>query len=202
MWQKPKYLITHSLLNAWQYQYAAEDTDRAHEDFMATLERTPVKPNKAMLEGRHFENMVTAHACGAPLDPKHKWAAGIRDTANIVRGGQFQVALYREKRIKGVDFLLYGRLDVLKAGTIYDTKFSHSYEVGKYADSPQHPMYFALCPEARRFVYIVSDGSEVCREEYRPEDCQPIDGIIINFMRYLQDTNLTKTYFEKWKARN
>ena len=80
---------------------------------------------------------------------------------------QFQVAAYRDKRIDGVPFLLYGRLDALKAGTIYDTKFVRRYEAGKYVSSPQHPMYFDCVPEASRFVYVVSDGKFVYQEEYR-----------------------------------
>lgn len=197
-----RYLLTQSLLSAWLYQYEAYDPDDAHAEFMSTLMREPVQPTKAMLDGQKFENMVTAYCNGAALDPGHEWARSIAEVSKIVKGGQAQVALYRDYEVSGVHFLIYGRLDWLKAGTIYDTKYSKTYEVGKYDESPQHPMYFALCPEARRFEYIVSDGNDVYIEPYYRDSAPPIDWHISDFLRYLKDAKLDQIYFDKWKARD
>ena len=91
-------------------------------------------------------------------------------------------------------------MDALKAGVIYDIKFSKTYEPGKYYDSPQHPMYFELCPEVSKFVYLISNGREVCREEYKRDQTEPIEYKVEKFLRYLNVTGAAQTYIEKWKA--
>ena len=130
MYQQNKLLLTQSLLSAWLYQYSAYDPEKAHQDFLKVLRREPVHQSDAMLDGIRFENLVTAYCEGTPPNQKHKWAEVVQETGRILKGAQFQVKVYREKRINGVSFLLYGRLDALKSGTIYDTKFVRRYEAG------------------------------------------------------------------------
>lgn len=197
-----RYLITQSLLSAWLWQYKAFDPEAAQRDFMKTLRREPTKPNAAMLSGIQFENMVTAFLQGCPPEDGHKWETGIRLVAEEIQGAQLQVPAYRDTLVDGVPFLLYGRMDALLAGTIFDIKFSTTYEVGKYLDSPQHPMYFACCPEARRFTYLISNGRELCRETYTPTETAPVETTIRQFMGYLEDMRLVDLYTQKWKARN
>lgn len=60
MYRQSKLLLTQSLLSSWLYQYGAYDPQKAHEDFLRVLRREPTQPNKAMLDGIQFENMVTA----------------------------------------------------------------------------------------------------------------------------------------------
>ena len=103
--------------------------------------------------------------------------------------------------MNGVTFVCYGILDFLKAGVIIDTKFSKTYRVGKYLDSPQHPMYFYLCPEAYRFDYIISDGSFVYRESYYPEDTEPIERTISKFMEWLEKTKNVRLFCENWRSK-
>ena len=200
MYRPSKLLLTQSLLSSWLYQYSAYDPEKAHEDFLRVLKREPTPQNKAMQDGIQFENMVTACCNGAEPDSDHEWEEVVRKTAGILRGAQFQVAVYRDKQVDGVPFLLYGRLDALKAGVIYDTKFSRSYQAGKYAGSPQHPIYFECVPEARKFIYVISDGKSVYLEEYRREDTPPPDGIIRQFMSYLETAGLAQVYIDSWKT--
>jgi len=135
------------------------------------------------------------------LPDGHKWHECIMRAASIVGGGVSQVKLSKPKTIGGVDFLLYGRLDTLKAGTIYDLKFSKTYEAGKYIDSTQHPMYLELELGAIDFQYVVSDGKDVFLETYRREDVRPIEDTIAEFMDFLRLSGLDGVYFEYWKAR-
>lgn len=200
MYQSSKLLLTQSLLSSWLYQYNAYDPQKAHESFLKVLRREPTQPNRAMLDGIQFENMVTACCEGTLPEPEHKWAEVVEEASKILKGAQFQVAVYRNKRVDGVPFLLYGRLDALKAGTIYDTKFVHHYEAGKYVSSPQHPMYFDCVPEASRFVYVISDGKAVYQEEYRREEIPAPDQTIREFMKYLEAAGLAELYIEKWKT--
>lgn len=97
--------------------------------------------------------------------------------------------------------VLYGRLDALKAGTIYDIKFSKSYERGKYFGSTQHPTYLRIIPEATEFVYLVSNGVDVWHEEYRRGEVFPIEPTIQNFFYWLEDAGLAGVYEQFWQAR-
>lgn len=201
MSRMPKLLITQSLLGAWLYQYQAFDQESAHKDFLRVLRREKSKPTQAILDGIQFENMVTACCEGASPPEGHKWGEAVRAIADRVKGSQFQVAAQRTAVVEDIPFLLYGRLDALKAGVIYDIKFSRGYQVGKYLDSPQHPMYFALVPEAQRFEYLVFTGSDVCVEKYDREDAPDIRSAIRDFMKYLEASKLDKLYCQKWEAR-
>lgn len=200
MSRSERYLITQSLLGSWLYQYKAFDPEAAHEEFLKVLNRETTETTEAMQNGLDFENGIVRYCEGAELNQSHKWATGVKGIGDIVQGGYFQVPASKEKIIGGITYLLYGRMDVLKAGIIYDIKFSKSYECGKYITSPQHPMYFECCPEAYGFVYLVSNGSEVWREEYTSAETPVIDGTIIEFMQYLEAAGLDQVYFEKWKA--
>lgn len=201
MSRTPKLLITQSLLAAWQYQYQAFDIESAHKDFLRVLRREKSKPTQAILDGIQFENMVTACCEGSPPPEVHKWGQAVRAIVDRVQGAQFQVAVQRTAVVEDIPFLLYGRLDALKAGVIYDIKFSRSYQVGKYLDSPQHPMYFALVPEAQRFEYLVFTGSDVCVEKYDREDALDIRDTIRDFMKYIEASKLDKLYCQKWETR-
>ena len=201
MSRTPKLLITQSLLGAWLYQYQAFDQESAHKDFLRVLRREKSKPTQAILDGIQFENMVTACCEGSPPPEGHKWDQAVRAIADRVQGAQFQVVAQRTAVVEDIPFLLYGRLDALKAGVIYDIKFSRSYQVGKYLDSPQHPMYFALVPEAYRFEYLVFTGSDVCVESYDREDAPEIFPTIRNFMNYLELSELDKIYCKKWETK-
>ena len=197
-----RYLLTQSLLNSWLYLYKVNENfaDSVYKDFLDVLYRKDRLPSKAMQAGIDFENMVTAAANGAKVKSE-----AANKVADIVRGGQTQVALYQRKTIYCIDFLLYGRLDYLKAGTIYDVKFvirEGNYEAGKYVDAIQHPFYFELLPEANQFDYLISDGIDVFTESYRRESVESIDWTVSEFIDFLRVHKLLEVYYEKWAARS
>ena len=194
---KPRFRITQTLLSAWQF---AHKLDGSYEAFLRTLRREKSPPTAAMLDGVQFEGMINARLDGAPLDGEHKWAGVIEEVSNELSGAEKQVVLFRDVTVSGVPFLLHGVLDFLRAGIIYDTKLSKSYTAGKYLTSPQHPMYFALVPEAYEFCYIISDGKYVYREKYTPKDVCPIERTIEHFMNFLERHNLVDLYCGKWGA--
>lgn len=136
------------------------------DEFLSTLRREKKPQSRAMLDGIRFENVVHAVSEGVDIGPEQEWYKPIVEICEIITQGQYQVKASRPLVMDNVEFVCFGILDFLKAGVIYDTKFSRTYRVGKYLDSPQHPMYFYLCPEVRRFEYIISDGSYVYREVY------------------------------------
>jgi len=209
-----RYLMTHSLVSSWLYVFSdfekyihdesektAEDYQQAAQrDFLATLRREPTTTTEAMQNGIDLENLVASVCAGEP-QPEHKWLGAAREIAQEVAGGQFQVPVQKDIEVSGLQILLYGRIDCLKAGNIIDIKYTSKYEAGKYYGSPQHHFYMEMAPEAGRFTYLVSNGSRVWREDYAREECRPAAGIIGGFLEYLKTAGLLATYMENWRAK-
>lgn len=202
----PRYLMTHSLLSSWlyamrenPYEDATSERD-AFEEFKQVLRREPTETTDAMIKGINFENLVT-DIIGGCADTTDKWYESAEKVANIIKGGKLQFRASKEITVKGFTLVLYGRLDALKAGVIYDIKFSGSYDVGKYFSSTQHPTYFEIVPEADEFTYLVSNGSAVWPETYRRDEAQDIKQIISDFLDFLEAQGLMEIYKEKWVAK-
>ena len=200
-----RFLMTHSLLSSWLYTikespYEDSTTERdPFEEFMQTLHRKPIQTTEAMQKGNDLEALVTAIIEGHG-NPEHSWFEAANEAAQILRGGVLQYRARRVIEVDGLTLVLHGRLDALKAGVIYDTKFSSGYEKGKYIDSTQHPTYFELIPEASEFVYLVSNGSQLWRESYRREETRSIRPDISDFFKWLTVQGLMEVYREKWLA--
>lgn len=200
------YLMTHSLLSSWLYamkENPFEDatTERdGYDDFLKALRREPTETTEAMQKGIDFEDLVTDIINGS-ADTTDKWYEAAKKVADIVGGGRLQYKASKKIEVNGMDLVLYGRLDVLKAGIIYDIKFSGSYDVGKYFTSTQHPTYFELIPEVDTFTYLVSNGSYVWPETYRRDETPSIIPIISDFLKWLELQGLMETYKEKWVSK-
>lgn len=200
------YLMTHSLLSSWLYAmksspYEDLTSERdAYGDFLKTLRREPTETTQAMQNGIDFENMVTDIVNGVKVDSNEKWYDAACKVAKIVSGGQLQYKAKKQIVVFGIPILLYGRLDVLKAGEIIDIKFSSGYERGKYFDSTQHPVYLELIPEAYQFTYLITNGSDLWKETYRREETQSIIPTIEYFLAYLKESGLWEEYAKHWEA--
>lgn len=203
-----RYLITQSLLSSWNYVHNCWEgcEEDAMASFLATLRREPAEVTEAMQDGIEFENAVYAEASGLlrPLHPK--WERGICEVAAFLKGAQFQVRAQREIQLAGMTFLVYGVLDALQAGIISDVKFkSESFGsldlAGEYFDSPQHPFYFFMVPEARLFRYLVSDGTDLYIEQYTPDETPDAGELIAEFVDFLNVTGHMETYKKNWAAR-
>lgn len=199
--------MTHSLLGSWLYtmkENLFEDMTTEKnpmDEFLLTLRREPTPTTDAMQKGIDFEDLVTAIVTNSPTNPSlDKWYDAAYRVADIIRGGLLQYKAKRTITVNGMDFLLYGRLDALKAGVIYDIKFSSGYERGKYVASTQHPTYLEIVPEATCFKYLVSNGSEVWTETYTREETPSIFPVISDFVDWLTATGLLELYKEKWLA--
>lgn len=204
-----RYLITQSLLSSWLYQFSAPDEQwrEAQDEFLATLRREQKEATPAMQNGLDFEAEVYKVVHGQPRNAHPAWESGIQAVATVLRGAQTQVKASRVLQLDGEEFLVYGILDALRAGVIYDVKFSNkafgSTELaGKYLESPQHPAYFWIVPEAYEFRYLVSDGVDLYVETYAKADTPPIADIIREFAASIKYDNLWEIYTEHWKARD
>lgn len=201
-----KFLMTHSLLSAWQYalkdnpyEDATSETD-AMQDFLKVLRREPTETTEAMQNGLMFENLVDAIAHGGG-NQQDSWFPAASKIASRVHGGVTQVKINKEVCVGGFPIVLHGRLDWLKAGEIVDVKFTKSYDHGKFFTSTQHPMYMELVPEASSFTYLVSNGSGVWSEKYRRDEISSIFPTIECFLGWLKATGNMDTYKKFWCAR-
>lgn len=206
-----RYEITQSLVSSWQYMFDCFEgcEEDAEAEFLSALRREkPVldeKRQQAIDNGIAFENAVYAVATGNHTMIPPKIMNGVQAVASWITGAQIQVRIKREIQVSGMTFVIHGVLDALKAGTIYDVKFRNtSFQTGDvaghYLNSPQHPFYFYLVPEAREFIYLVSDGDDLYTERYVPEDCESAESIISRFVDYLILTGRLEEYKAHWKV--
>lgn len=221
-----QYLMTHSLLSAWLRSMKdnpfeeGDDPEKetAMEEFMHVLRREKTPTTPAMQSGIDFEDLVTGILTGAAKAnyhstskdgaqtlkvfdiAEHPWYEAAQKVATMVQGAQLQYVAKKHVTIAGMDFMLYGRLDAMKEGRIFDIKYSGSYERGKFRDSTQHPMYYSLVPEMMNFTYVVSNGSDVWTEMYWWDEIPRIEPVITDFIQWLMDMNLMETYKQYWGA--
>ncbi len=200
-----RYLLTQSLINSWQWAMDL-GTDEKFEEFRTVLRREPVEQNEAMLKGIEFENNVYEACRSLVRNPHPELENGIQKVAAIIKGSQFQVSGSVALGIEGTEFLLYGIADAIRAGTIYDVKFSTksfgSAELaGKYLESPQHPAYLQIWQEAQRFVYVVSDGEDVYTEEYTRRNTRRFWDVAREFWASIQALGLENEYKKYWEAK-
>lgn len=193
-----KFYITQTLLSAWEYSYK---TDNGYEDFLRTLRKEPFQPTKKMLDGMQFEAMVNAALDGNPPPDDHKWAEGVTATADYLKGATQQVVLSKTVQFENMDLVLYGIADFIRAGVVYDTKMSTTYEYGKYLQSPQWQMYLEMLPEAYKFEYVVFNGKDVYTESYTRDDGEDIYYKIKNFFAFLDRMGLREIYEANWKSK-
>lgn len=191
-----KYYITPTLLNSWQYNIK----NGTLEDFIKVLNKEEFEPSESILKGFEYEKYM-------------------QENFEETLGGAYQVKVSKEYG----DYLLYGIIDCLKGGIIYDYKYTQSYEVGKFFNNNQTLMYLEMVPEAKKMVYLITNKfkkteypdlnfkdianveyevGDIFREEYT-KDMFPetMDSILHKFEEWLKQYNLFELYTEKWKCK-
>lgn len=175
-----KYYITPTLLNSWQYNI----NNGTLEDFIKVLNKEEFVPSESILIGFDFEKYM-------------------QNNYPETLGGAYQVKVSKEHG----DYLLYGIIDCLKGGIIYDYKFTKNYEVGKFFNNHQTLMYLEMVPEASKMIYLITNKFDkkpenIFREEYT-KDLFPetIDSILSKFEAWLKEYKLWDVYVEKWKCK-
>lgn len=187
-----KYLITPSLLNSWKYAISLENEYGNLEDFKKVLSREPIEETEAIKLGYQYEDFMINN-----YEP--------------TKDGCYQVKLSKNITTETGEYVLYGRLDCLKAGTIFDYKHTGSYDVGKFYGSYQTLIYFELCPEANEFIYLICNNYKegktleelnLYQESYNRDSIKNVDikQEIDNFIDWLKANELYDLYCEKWES--
>lgn len=186
-----KYLITASLLNSWKYAINSNNEYGNLEDFKKVLSKEPFEQTDAIKTGFAFEKYMMEN-----YEP--------------TKDGCFQVKLSKTIETRTGSYVLYGILDCLKQGKIYDYKYKGSYSVGAFYDSYQHPMYLELCPEATEFEYLISNNFKegkiedinLYHEIYAREDVKTsIADTIDSFISWLKTYELYDLYCQYWESK-
>ena len=128
-----KYYITPTLLNSWQYNIK----NGTLEDFIKVLNKEEFEPTESIKKGFEYEKYM-------------------QENFEETLGGAYQVKVSKEYG----DYLLYGIIDCLKGGIIYDYKYTKNYEVGKFFNNHQTLMYLEMVPEAKKMVYLITNKFE------------------------------------------
>lgn len=191
-----QYYVTPTLLNSWQYSIK----NGTLEDFIKVLNKEEFEPTESILKGFEYEKYMQEN---------------YKETLN----GAYQVKVNKEYG----DYLLYGIVDCLKNGIIYDYKYTKNYDVGKFFNNHQTLMYLEMIPEAKKMVYLITNKfnkveqpdlnfkdlskieyevGNIFREEYT-KDMFPetIESILHKFEQWLKIYNLYDVYTEKWKCK-
>jgi len=201
-----KYLITPTLINSYQYYIEDEFKSPADSraDFLKTLSKEKFEPNQAMQKGIDFENDIKAKCDNILLDKKENidYEVICNDIATIVKDGLWQETCKKELKIGNQEFLLYGKMDVIKRDTIYDIKYTSNYELGKFLGSAQHLIYL-YCTGLPKFKYLISNGKDFWIEDYfnNVNIENKIKNKINDFLSYLENDSEAKNLFEtKWRS--
>lgn len=186
-----KYLITPSLLNSWRYVISDENDYGNLEDFMKVLSKQPMEESEAIKLGYQYEDFMIEN-----YEP--------------TKNGCYQVKLSKDIITKTGIYVLYGRLDCLKAGKIYDYKYTGSYDVGKFFGNYQTPIYLALAPEADEMEYLVCNNYKegktmeelnIYHEVYNRNEARvDLSYEIDCFIYWLKANNLYQLFCDKWES--
>jgi len=190
--------LTPTLLNSWSYCIK----NGTLEDFIKVLNKEDFEPSESIVKGYEFEVYM-------------------QENYEETKNGAYQVVVQKEHG----DYLLYGKVDCLKGGIIYDYKYTKNYDVGKFFNNHQTLMYLEMIPEASKMVYLITNKfdkeipllaplnyeycgeyeykvGDIFREEYT-KDMFPetIDSVLHKFEQWLKAYNLFDLYTEKWKCK-
>lgn len=204
--RRARLLITPSLLNSWKYIWESPKAVRESESDEVSLEdKMEAAGGRAMeefLKALARERTPATEAQMRGIEYERETYLGRTPASPYVEGGEWQVVGMRRKEILGIPFLLYGRLDCLKCGIVYDIKRVGRYSAQKYLRSSQHKAYLDLFPSAYAFEYLADDGRRLHRERYyRDELGGGIDEDIAHFAKWLEAKGLFEEYASKWKAK-
>ena len=180
------YLITPSLINNIKYLVSLENID--YDKIKSVLKREPQETNEAMQSGIIYEEETLK---------------GKTNAREIVCGGAYQVARSKIIEVDEINYMIYGRIDFLKAGVIYDIKrIVYQYHIQKYFGSAQTVIYLELFPEAKQMTYVVSDDLDnIHLETYYRDQIESVNTLIREFITLLKILKLDNLYYENWRCK-
>lgn len=179
-----KYLITPTLLNSFLF-FQKDTREEATEEFLNTLNKE-FKTNELIEKGNKYEQDLISGVVKDEFTP-------------YVENGLYQVVLKKDIKINNIDFILYGKADVIKENYIYDIKRTKQYQYLKYQSSMQHRIYM-YCSGIHNFKYLINENDSIRYiEEYQYTKYteNEIMTCIMDFMDTINFCEEFKTAFNK-----
>lgn len=204
-------LVTPTLFDSLDFARTAPSSWRkkAYEDLVKKIRRERGTFPDWVLKGSKFEDAVYAKIQGSffddsPIDTESKAFAHVCEQC---AGGQFQTTHKRVLNVDGLDYLIYGKLDVEMPTEIIDIKTTLNYKgPQKYLSKWQHKMYCWLTG-VTQFKYLVVEWVDepsykiaaVHQAKYVAPSMEQLEQDIVSGIRYaaeyLQEKNLWDDYY-------
>lgn len=137
-------LITPSLFGSINWFNVCPDSwkEKAYKDLYNMLARIWTEPNEAVQRGMLFEKVVYNTLKGAKKISEIKCSEKFKKLLNICKGGQFQIKVKSFLDVDGIEYCLYGKIDVFFPEKIIDIKTTgKEIDKKKYLNSMQHILY-------------------------------------------------------------
>lgn len=149
-------LITPTLMDSldWLYNSPPSWKEKAYEDMLNKLNRV-FTSNIHVEKGQYFERVLYENCKKDPIPGSDYF----REICNCIKGGTFQSKGKIFETIRGENFCLFGRFDVLFPNLIIDIKTTSNWKgKSKYLKGWQHKFY-CLIKQIHHFKYIVAEWS-------------------------------------------
>lgn len=173
-------LITSSLINSvdWVRNCPRNYKEKAFQSLKNTLGRAKWDPTPAIEQGIKFEDTVY-RILGEGKENDVKCSKEFRMFLDECKGGYFQSKAKYNLTVDGVDYFLYGKLDVEHTkmnrpphGHIIDIKTTGKWSgPAKYLDTYQHKIY-CLAKKIPTFTYLVAVWQQ---EEYKIKEVHKVE---------------------------
>lgn len=170
-------LITPSLIGSvkwFETCYSPKWKEKAYKDLNNMLSRVYTQPGIAAKRGIDFENYIY-NILNSPKKERLDELSCSNEFLRVLRlckGGEFQRKSKSFIKVDGIEYCLYGKLDVWFPELIIDIKTTKSFRKSKYIDSMQHVIYI-YNETIGHFKYVIA----VFKEENgtKIEDIKEID---------------------------
>lgn len=193
-------LITPSLISSvkWLRNAPPSWQEKAYQDLYNALSRKPWEPSEAIKRGMKFEEKVNQ------CIRRNIKTAGTEKFQFFLNHGfdNGKPALLQKKtksfiKIDGVDYCLYGRIDLWFPDVIKDIKTTWNYKESNYLNSAQHLIY-CRGEKIKKFQYLIGvfskdDPTDMQIKSthivsFHVQSWEAIDELLINDIKLCLDT--------------
>lgn len=209
-------LIAPTLLNShdWMYKCPMSWKAKAFNDMSNTLNRAEWTPNDAVKNGILFEDYVydiCKKVKTADDIQKIKSSDMFKRIVATCHGGKFQKVSKNFIEIDGVNYCLYGRLDVWFPALIIDIKTTGNFKGDSQYNKGWQSIFYCYNESIKDFIYLVAEWmsktdfrlKKVHEVHIHYPDPKLLENKIVNkireFIKFLKENpELEKAYHTKY----
>jgi len=155
-------LITPTLFNSvdWLKKCPQSWKERAYNDLSNTLNRVYLQMPEAVQNGVDFEKKLMNFVAGPKTiadikEENSNFKENLISAIQIIKDGEYQSKSKKVVEIDGIEYLLYGKLDVLLPDRVIDIKTTASYKGKSYYLSGWQHKFYCYNEYIDTFTYLV-----------------------------------------------